>query len=381
MARKKTSSGQPTFDALRSRPTIPEGYYSGDQPNPNLRRFVEQNATAYDAEKDDYDVRAFNQPIEPTKATAIYNMHPYHLGKKTHGPIQQYIKHFTSPGNVGLDPFCGSGGTALAALLEGRKAIAIDRSPAATFITKNHCTPVDPDELREAFERVRRAVQPEIDWLYGTRCDRCGGKAMTGYTVYSQVFQCPRCLSKIAHYDCDDDEAEIANGKMKAVKVCPSCQAKGFTEVISSLSEKFGYAPVKVVYHCESGCKPTRDEREHNDSSPKKRSHFEKCDLARIREIESRAIPHWYPPHKMMNVDDDAKPWGDKWRAGTSSFRTVAELFTNRNLWALAAIRDAIRKIENEAVRDALMFALTGITFSSSRMYREEKRSASSGTY
>ena len=41
-----------------------------------------------------------------------------------------------------LDPFCGSGGIALAALMEGRKAIAIDRSPAATLITKNYCTPV-----------------------------------------------------------------------------------------------------------------------------------------------------------------------------------------------------------------------------------------------
>ena len=36
---------------------MPEGYYSGDKPNPNLRRFVEENATPYDPEADDYDVR------------------------------------------------------------------------------------------------------------------------------------------------------------------------------------------------------------------------------------------------------------------------------------------------------------------------------------
>ena len=36
----------------------------------------------------------------------------------------------------------------------------------------------------------------------------------------------------------------------------------------------------------------------------------------------------------MMNEVDDSKPWGEKWRAGTSNFRTVAELFTSRNLWA-----------------------------------------------
>jgi adenine-specific DNA methylase len=106
-----------------------------------------------------------------------------------------------------LDPFCGSGGTALAALMEGRKAIAIDRSPAATFITKNYCTPVDVDELKAAFADLKRRVQPEIDWLYETRCERCGGKATTNYTVYSQVFECPRCLEKVTLFDCVDVES------------------------------------------------------------------------------------------------------------------------------------------------------------------------------
>ncbi len=42
----------------------------------------------------------------------------------------------------------------------------------------------------------------------------------------------------------------------------------------------------------------------------------------------------------MMNVEIDTEPWGDKWRAGTSNFSTVAELFTKRNLWALAAFNE-----------------------------------------
>ena len=103
-------------------------------------------------------------------------MHVY-WSKKPHQAIRQYLRHYTKPGDIVLDPFCGSGGTALSALLEGRKAIAIDRSPAATFITKDHCTPVDPDELRTAFQKVKQAVQKEIDRLYGTRCDRCDRKA------------------------------------------------------------------------------------------------------------------------------------------------------------------------------------------------------------
>ncbi len=382
MSKKRNNSGQRTFDAFRSARAIPSGYYSGDKPNPNLRSFVAQKSTPYDPATDDYEVPAFNQPIETTKATAIYNMHVY-WSKKPHQAIRQYIRHYTKPGDLVLDPFCGSGGTAVSALLDGRKAIAIDRSPAATFIAKNHCTPVDPDELRSAFQRVRQAVQKEIEWLYGTRCDRCGGKAMTGYTVYSQVFQCARCLSKITLYDCEKEESQTATRKAKSVNVCPTCQSNGFTEVIRSQGEKFGFVPVKVVYHCEDGCKPTRDVREHNDSSPEKRSYFEKHDLGKVREIESKEIPHWFPRHRMINEEDDSKPWGEKWRAGTSNFRTVAELFTKRNLWALSTIRHAISSIEDASVRDALMFGLSGISLRASKMYQESEqgRKIANGTY
>ena len=116
---------------------------------------------------------------------------------------------------------------------------------------------------------VRQAIRAEIDWLYETRCDRCGGRAMTGYTVYSQMFQCPRCLSKVPLYDCGTEDSQTAAGKPKSVNVCPTCRANGFTEVIRSQSEKFGFIPVKVVYHCENGCKPTRDVREHSDTGEK----------------------------------------------------------------------------------------------------------------
>ena len=278
-----------------------------------------------------------------------------------------------------LDPFCGSGGTALAALLEGRKAIAIDRSPAATFITKNHCTPVDADALREAFEQVNREVQPEIDcWLYETRCDRCGGKATTGYTVYSQVFQCPRCLKKISLYDCGDDEAETAAGKAKVVKVCRGCQAKGHTEVIRSQDEKFGYVPVKVVYHCENGCKPARQEREHDDSSADKRSFFEDHDLGKILEIQQTEIPYWYPRSCDMT-------WMSRYQRDALHYygvRNVADLFTKRNIWALAAIRSAISRVKNDAVRDALMFGPTGMMLNTTRMCKDRgKLGISNGTY
>src|SRR5262249_42188577 len=81
--------------------------------------------------------RAFSQPITTTKATAIYNMHTY-WSKKPHDAIRQYIRHYTQSGDIVLDPFCGSGGTALAALLENRKAVAIRaRAPQTAHILRD----------------------------------------------------------------------------------------------------------------------------------------------------------------------------------------------------------------------------------------------------
>ena len=166
--------------------------------------------------------------------------------------------------------------------MEGRNAIAIDRSPAATFITKNYCTPVDSNELETTFEELKLRIKPKLDWLYETRCDRCGGKAMTAFTVYSQVFECPRCMAKVPLFDCVEVDSETAAGKPKKISVCPYCHKRGYTEEISTREERFGAVPVLVSYICEDGCKPARDERQHNDSNRKKREYFEKYDLGRF---------------------------------------------------------------------------------------------------
>lgn len=61
--RHNTSSQQSAMFRPTEVPRPPEGYYSGDQPNPNLRAFVERFATAYNAENDDYSVQPFNKTL------------------------------------------------------------------------------------------------------------------------------------------------------------------------------------------------------------------------------------------------------------------------------------------------------------------------------
>ena len=368
-------------------PTIkmPDGYYSGDKPNLNLRQFVEDHLIEkpYDPDNDNYDVSAYDKPIKATKATAIYNMHTY-WSKKPHDAIRQYIRHYTEPGDLVLDPFCGSGGTALAALMEGRKAIAIDRSPAATFITKNYCTPVDTDELEVAFEKLKAQVEKEIGCLYETRCDRCGGEATTAYTVYSQVFQCPRCLEKVSLFDCVEAEGKTAKGGVKKVSACPYClKEKGIVEEISTRSERYGAIPVLVSYLCKDDCKPVRDQRKYNDPDHKKNDYFQRYDLGKLKEIEGKDIPYWYPTDRMMNAPEEQTRWGVKWRAGTSNFKTVDELFTKRNLWALSLIYKNILKLNNHkaSIIDSLLFAFQGIALINSKMCEAKNTQITKGTY
>lgn len=154
---------------------------------------------------------------------------------------------------------------------------------------------MDVDELQDAFEELKRKVKPEIDWLHETKCDRCGGKATTAYTVYSQVFLCPSCLEKMPLFDCVEVEGETAKGKPKQINACPYCHKKGIVEEISTRTKKFGSVPVMVSYICKGRCRSKRGERQYNDPDKKKRGYFEKYDLGKIRGIEAKEIPHWYP--------------------------------------------------------------------------------------
>lgn len=352
MANKNQKPEQQTFESLVAVPSMPKGYYSGDTPNANLHAFVDKHSIPYDASTDAYAIQGFDEPILTTKANAIYNMHTY-WSKKPHDAIRQYIRHFTQPGGLVLDPLCGSGSTTLAALIEGRNAIAIDRSPAATFISKHYCTPIDPAVLQKAYDLLCRKVAKDMEWLYTTQCDRCYGTAITSYTVYSQVFQCPRCLTKVPLFDCVETDGETAAGKPKKVNVCPFCYKKGYKEVIRSQSEKFGSVPVLVSYLCQNGCKPTRGERRHDDPNKKKREFFEKHDLSKLREIEALDIPYWWPK------GFDMRGFNRYQRDALFYYgvKEVADLFTKRNLWALSAFRHAILEIEDVDLRVLLTWA------------------------
>jgi len=369
-------------------------------PNPELPEFIKEHSTPYDPATDIYDVPAFDRDLVVDKAfppKAIYDMHTY-WSKKHWAAIREYIRHYLPekyyPRGTGLvlDCFSGSGMTGVAAMMEDRPCVLIDASSAAAFISHCYTHPVDPEELREAYDRMMteeypdelkkklrkitgeeiHGLQQELDWLYATKCDRCNGPATTEYVVYSERFQCPGCGEIVALYDCSEFE------QPKKGRYCPHCVAHHQGQphrdyLISTRSRRFGAIPVLVSYKCLGSCKPGRDRRAHNeDQRSRKGRLFVECDLAKIAQTEKAEIPHWYPKRKMMDVEDDSKPWGVKWRAGTANFRTVGELYVKRNLWALAAFRAAVHRSPK---REPLLLVVTASCMWLSRMNRHRPNS------
>lgn len=151
-----------------------------------LAAFLAEHVKPYDPETDDYDRPPFASDIKEGKNDPIYNAHSYHT-KVPPRSIIPYILHYTQPGDVVLDPFCGSGMTGVAAQMCAhppadiltqfpefrdrvgpRVCVLNDLSSAACHIAYNYNTPVDVDALRGEFDRIKAAAKEEFDCLYGT---------------------------------------------------------------------------------------------------------------------------------------------------------------------------------------------------------------------
>src|SRR6266705_6267710 len=84
-----------------------------------------------------------------------YGVHPY-FTRRPANVVRAYIERFSSEGDTVLDPFGGTGVTAIEGFLLGRNAIHNDLNPFANFIARGIAdTTLDSTEpLRAAFERI-----------------------------------------------------------------------------------------------------------------------------------------------------------------------------------------------------------------------------------
>ncbi len=80
---------------------------------------------------------------------------------KFHPPVARaLVERYTEPGEVVLDPFCGSGTLLSEALTLDRSAIGSDIDPVAVEISYTKSAPIDPETVREALSDLRAALTP-----------------------------------------------------------------------------------------------------------------------------------------------------------------------------------------------------------------------------
>lgn len=253
-------------------------------------------------------VGAISEVIDSETWSSRYLLHKY-WARKPANVVRQYIQHYTKGLQQAtvLDPFCGSGVTAVEAVALGHRAIAVDINPIACLITKvTAVSPVDIDRLDRLFDEVMGNVLTELSWLYETTCAVCGSVAV----VHSIAWE-------------KDIPLEVRYN-------CPNC----------------GHAQKRAA------TKPIDDD-----------------DLNLISRIEQSEVPYWYPNVPVFKGWQTLKLK----RAGMKYFD---ELFTRRNLWALAALWDRIQRIEDSVYREILQVTFTSVVAQGTKMIADFKDKA-----
>lgn len=340
-----------------------------------------------------YQREPFAADVSEGKNDPIYNAHSYHT-KVPHKAIMRYILHYTDPGDIVFDGFCGTGMTGVAAQqcgdkktveslgyrvdgkgvvwegdkaisrLGSRKAVLNDLSPAATFIAYNYNTPVDARAFEREAKRILAEVEAECGWMYETWHPNCDDpnrvKGKINYTVWSDVFRCPHCGHEMVFWDMAVDREE---GSIKSNWECPSCASM----LAKSPKKDSGALRLERVFDTiydralQDTIKPARQVPVLiNYSIGKKR--FEKkpddADLALNIKIEDTEIPFNHPIKKMPKGDKTSDPFS----VGISHMH---HFYTRRNIWTLAGFW---KFSQDSDLNKSMSWVNTGIDTISSRL-------------
>lgn len=329
-------------------------------PNPFIEEFIKQNEKIYDEETDNYKREPFAADVSEGKSDPIYNAHSYHT-KVPHKAIMRYILHYTDPGDIVLDGFCGTGMTGVAAQLcknpdkefalklenempniqwGARKAILNDISPTATLISYNYNNKFDEMNFKDKANKIIEKCKKELDWMnQTTHIDKnsklqlnafMDNKAHINYILWSDVLICPNCGSEVVFWDVAIDTIEQ---NVKDNFNCRKCGVElkkkdceravhmyyddGLNETITAAKQ----VPVLINYTFNG---------KRYDKKP------DNFDIDLIKKIENKSIPYWYPTDRMCEGKESRR--NDKF-----GITNVHHFYSKRNLITIAYMINFIK--------------------------------------
>jgi len=352
-------------------------------PNPWIADFIAEWETQKPAKPadDQYHREPFAADVTEGKNDPIYNAHSYHT-KVPHKAIMRYILHYTEPGDIVFDGFCGTGMTGVAAQMCGhratveslgyqvkpdgtvlqqerdqsgntvwtpfsklgaRKAVLNDLSPAATFIAYNYNTPVDVQQFGLEAKHILREVEEECGWMYETK-HTDGRIGKINYTVWSDVFICPECMEEFVFWDV---AVKVGDGVVLEDFQCPKYQhwlskspANPENEESKPVNQRrpiaskverswFSYFDSSINQTVKQS-KQTPVLISYFVDGKKFKKKPDSHDLEVIKKINSEDIPYWFPNFKIQKGDKTNDPFA-------VGITHVHHFYTKRNLWCLAA--------------------------------------------
>lgn len=328
-------------------------------PNPWLGDFIKHYGTAYDPKKP-YHREPFAADVSEGKTHPIYNVHSYHT-KVPHRAIMRYILHYTQPGDIVFDGFCGTGMTGVAAQLCGdihevqelgyrvlddgtilseegkafskigaRKTILNDLGPAATLIAYNHNTSADIDEFEVEAKVALEKLLQDIGWMFETN-HLGGSKGIIDHVIWTDIFSCGNCGTEINLWNCSINKEKKEEydefpcpkcGVNQTKKTLERVWVKLYDPVLKRIRDFAKQEPALICY--KVGKKKYEKIPDVNDLQI----------ITKIRdEFSSVGVPICeLPPGS--NTDQPRRSHG---------FNYVHDFYTARNLSTIAALRRSSR--------------------------------------
>jgi len=332
-------------------------------PNPFIADFLKHYGKPYDPNVP-YSKEPFAADVSEGKNDPIYNAHSYHT-KVPHKAIMRYILHYTEPGDVVFDGFCGTGMTGVAALscddksvieslgfkvsqdgktildangepfstVGRRYALLSDLSPIATFIAYNLNYPLSPYEFDASYQALLNSLEDLESRLYPSFDDMGGINGKINYVVWSDVYVCTECSEEYVYWEAAVD---LDKGVARKQFTCPACGASQSTRslqraystrvdpLLGTPIRLFKQVPVRVSYLTRDNKKRQRD--------------WNRYDSSFLSDLELSHLSKSVFPVAPL-------PKGDRWKRDAFADKGVTHIhhfYTHRTIEALSSIWDAI---------------------------------------
>jgi len=359
----KAVAGAPigTDDSILRRSLPP---YATAGANPDLRAWLAQSTPEGHDERPYVDPGPFSTDISEGTSSLVYKAHAYPT-KVPHAAIMRFLLHYTQPGDLVLDGFCGTGMTGVAAQACGqpddetrrtitaevgsrirwgyRRAVLMDLAPSAIRIAAGLNLPISAVAFESRSREILDAFDAKWGWMYETTAED-GRVRPLDYVVWSEVFSCPSCAAAVVFYEVAYDPR---TGRVAKFFDCPTCGAEltkdraerrlvPIRTLAGDTTFRIELRPVAIHY---------RVGRTKAVKSP------DDVDFAVLRRIAGLTLPGPVPTEPLPI---EAMYHGS--RLGPKGFTKVHHLWGDRALVSLSELWGAATAEEDPLVRLSLEF-------------------------